>query len=221
MTKSKILFSILTTFILSTGSVFAITSNPVSPILYNSNITFLCSDPVNDKVAIYNSNGGVVLNVQDYQCNTEYTWSEIYHGGLTTGSFSIIEYEPGAYSGNINGDDFNIAIQTNGYIGQMSIIVDLTVSQVASVFSFVDRGISNNTGTGLSGNLIPSVSNLWPIVMIILGIIITFYVLDQIIKMFKKAMKEKGIKPHHNDYGGKVTYDDHANVKFIEFDKKK
>lgn len=56
-------------------------------------------------------------------------------------------------------------------------------------------------------------SSILPYLYVVVGIIVAFYIIEKIIDM----LRPKGLK-EHNDYGGKVSYDDHANVKFIEFD---
>jgi hypothetical protein len=59
-----------------------------------------------------------------------------------------------------------------------------SLQPATAIFSFIDASSSNATGANLSAVLIPAVSSLWPIVLIIAGILLTFYVIDRIIYIF-------------------------------------
>jgi hypothetical protein len=53
-----------------------------------------------------------------------------------------------------------------------------------------------NTKGAIQTNIVGGVSNLWPIVTLILGILITFYVLEKIIQIFRKNTKETKERKH-------------------------
>ena len=202
--KNKILFSILGGLLLLSTPVFATTT---------ADLTVHGDNPL-------------ILNVGDsypYAISGLVDPSEcsdsLYDNDVFIANNNVNMALAGTYYSNYT----SIDRFTNHHTGQRTIIVNggAIPPQTASVFSFVDRGVSNGTGASTSAIIVPAVSNLWPLMLIVIGIILTFYVLDKLVDMFKNAQKEKKKLKIHNDYGGKVTRDDHGNVRFIEFDRKK
>ncbi|MFA5299938.1 MAG: hypothetical protein WC389_17265 [Lutibacter sp.] len=63
-------------------------------------------------------------------------------------------------------------------------------STQTTIFSFIDPAISGATKGSLQTTVISGTSNLWPLMLIILGILLTFYILDKIIKLFSFKKKE-------------------------------
>ena len=63
--------------------------------------------------------------------------------------------------------------------------------QVASVaFSFIDASSSEHTGAGVQSIVIGGTTSLWPIVLIIVGLILVFYIYPKIIELFKFKNKK-------------------------------
>lgn len=77
---------------------------------------------------------------------------------------------------------------------------------------------SNQVATVLGASVSTSTASVWSLIILIISIPLAFYIIQNIRDLFPK---EKGRLKEHNDYGGKVLYDDHGNVKSIIFDKKK
>jgi hypothetical protein len=84
--------------------------------------------------------------------------------------------------------EYNLWNNSDG-VGTTFTILDKPPPPVSQVFSFVSRSITNMSGNNLSAVLIPSITSLWPILLILLGIILTFYVLNKIIEIFKLFKK--------------------------------
>jgi hypothetical protein len=72
------------------------------------------------------------------------------------------------------------------FVSEGTILITPMSQPATAVFSFTDRNTSNATVSDLSGILVPAVSSLWPIVLIIVGLILTFYVIEQTILIFQK-----------------------------------
>jgi uncharacterized membrane protein len=205
--KNKIILHSLIAFILTTNSAFAISLtqdsnikliNGVYQVLENTPLTPICEvDEIYQQAPSYfgAQNCGTVLNGSNITMNAGSSYNL---QGL-----------------NYNGD------YVNGLAIDILYVTNFVYPQIASpIFAFVNRDVSKNTGASTSAFIIPTISNLWPIMLIIIGILLTFYVLEKIIEMFKKATKEnnkKSLKEVKDTY----SYDEHGNIKSITFGKKK
>ena len=76
------------------------------------------------------------------------------------------------------------------FVSEGTILITPMSQPATAVFSFTDRNTSNATVSDLSGILVPAVSSLWPIVLIIVGLILTFYVIEQTILIFQKSLAQ-------------------------------
>ena len=144
--------------------------------------------------------------------------------------FDIPNYEPtslcnldikGLVSSSLDSGSVQVRdLDTNGNpIGgyYFSLVSAFPSTNPSQVFTFVDPNVSGATSDNLSAVLVPSVSNLWPILLIIVGLILVFYTLNKIAHVFRMGT---GSKKYRNGYGGKVKYKN-GSPSVITFDKKK
>jgi len=83
-----------------------------------------------------------------------------------------------------------------------------------SILRLLNRTDIDETNRNVASVLMAGTSNLWPIIILIVGLVYTFFIFDKIVGIFNKNLKTK------NEYGGEHKHDDHGNLKSIVFDRK-
>ena len=200
------------------ASSITFTPNTATIDEYTNDNTFDISLSVDTNTAIvmFFSNGEYAYTCESVgACETNDLIINNFFYPFTLGNITALSVDTNDPNfGDCDETNISTCLASSAYIETIGTPFSFVVAQLANVFSFVDRSVSNNTGTGVSTVLVPAVSNLWPLMLIVLGILITFYVLEKIIKMFKKVQKEQKI---YNSKYDDTTYDSHGNIKSIKF----
>jgi hypothetical protein len=230
---NKLLFTILTGLFLGTNA-FALSDITFTPATvnqtdYTNEVTFDVNPviDINEILFMYYPDGSMAYSCENtLACINSNVIISNFFGSFQIGNIIgvVANINDPNTSNDCDSTSLSSCLGSSGFISNIGSVFSMTGStqQVATVFAFVDRSVSNNTGNGVSTVLVPAVSNLWPIMLIVLGILITFYVLEKIIEMFKKNTKEH--KKHIDEVygkGDKTTYDSHGNIKSIEFGTEK
>jgi hypothetical protein len=196
----KIFGIFFASFFLIAGSSFAVTIDPTTAqngsALFDNNGYFTnisCTVGTN-YFSVYKPDGTSFGDWSGYSCGDLNVYGLTFLStdgtNLTVdpsdlGTWTIIEslqYPTGENLSQAEADPY--------FVSEGTILITPMSQPATAVFSFTDRNTSNATVSDLSGILVPAVSSLWPIVLIIVGLILTFYVIEQTILIFQKSLAQ-------------------------------
>lgn len=181
---------------------FAYTRSPNSVSFYQQNVSFthsIVSPTANYYLyRVIATNTGVSGSYLGNTCfaSTSQPFNETF-ANLQIDTYTDVDLLEYSNLSNCESDQVSgEALLASGYIslerdGGNIIFEIIATPQTATVFQFVDRTVADNTGASTSGIIVSATSNLWPLILVIIGIILVFYVMRKISEMFIKAQKEK------------------------------
>lgn len=207
---NKIFLSIITVFSLSVGIAFAETNVTYTPNWMSGDdivdeiltVNVVSNIDTDTGIIYYSQVDGLMLGWVTYLDLAEptvngdeavgniFSYGYRFDGGVVAYSIDMLASDMSAC---VNSATPFACAGTNAeieYLGQVFYMG--TLSQPATaLFSFVDRNVSNGTGASTSAILVRGTSNLWPLIIIVLGLVMTFYVIDKFSNTFKLAYKKK------------------------------
>ena len=173
-----------------TTPVFAnIIFDPLSPQDANTIPYIILSGGLANSITCIYPNGGDAYSQVANNNNPQYLYIGSY--GFTNGvDYKFVEWDTQTLPQLGCADNYTLALLSPQYISTYSYIFQ--IPQQNQTFYFLDRNQALQINNNLSDTISPSVSLLWPIMLIVVGIPLTFYVLNEIIKLFKfREKKEK------------------------------
>ena len=173
----------LTAFLFSINFAFAydlVSNNNITNLLTTIPSNTIVLSTSTETLNYYDNGSNVGGHMADYgpYDATGMTWGDFLTGRTTVQLVLLDNTNPSFSADELL--DYNDAILSASFIASATYFYNNPL--LASVFTWTDRTVSNNSGTGLSSNVVPAVSNLWPIMLIIIGLVLVFYIIEKIIK---------------------------------------
>lgn len=228
---NKLILTILAGLSLGTNA-FALSSINFAPasvnqIDYTNEITFSITPiiDIDEILYMYYPDGSMAYSCENtlacentnLAINSFFTFFQL---GNITGI--VVDATNIDYATDCDSNTLSNCLNSTAFIANIGTVFTMSVLQVATaLFSFIPADRTATTSEFISTNIVGGVSNLWPIILVIVGLLLTFYILEQIIKIFAKNLKEKKeYEKFMNKKADNIRYDEHGNVKSISFTKK-